>query len=397
MKKGEKGNLPILTLRKPLRRAVTLGHPWIYRDALKEDSLKNLREGFVELHDREGFLAYGIYDPTRPIAVRIVSRDQEKVPGEALFYERIVQAVKLRRGVIPEGIEAYRLIHGEADGLAGVAVDRYGEIAVLRSDGPGVQGMVGTVARILEGMKTDLGISALLHRRSRGDTTGPRAELIFGKLPPLPIWVREYGVWLEVNPVQGQKTGLFLDQRENRRRIAELKVRGPALNLFAYNGGFGISAVKAGAEEIIEVDISEEARESSLHAFARNRIETPHTYLLADLFSGFPEEVRKRRYPLIILDPPSLAPNEKSVPRAKKAYLYLLTECLKLLDEGGILAASSCSSHISRKSFLDLLVQAGGATGRSLRILGSFGAGPDHPILPAFPEGDYLKFFLLVA
>jgi len=395
--KRKKGNFPILTLKKPLRRAILAGHPWVYRDALKEDSLKNLQAGFVELHDREGFLAYGLYDPTRPIAVRIVSRDPEELPGEALFYERIIQAVQLRRAVIPEGVEAYRMIHGEADGLPGVAVDRYGEIAVLRSDGPGVQRMVKEVARILEGMKSELQISALLHRRSRGDTTGSRAELLFGKLPPLPIWVREYGIWLEVNPLQGQKTGLFLDQRENRRRIAELRVRGPTLNLFAYNGGFGISAVKAGAEEVIEVDISKEARESSIRAFARNRIDAIHTYLIADLFSGFPDEVRKKRYQLIILDPPSLAPNEESVPRAKKAYLYLLTESLKLLEEGGILAASSCSSHIRREAFLGLISKAGLITGRSLRILGSFGAGPDHPILPSFPEGDYLKFILLEA
>lgn len=387
--------LPIIRLARELRPTLQGGHPWIYREALEPSCLKGKNPGFVEVHDRHGFLAYGIYDPYRPIAVRILSRNREEFPCPELFEERLRQAHALRERIIPPGIGAFRWVHGEADGLPGVVLDRYGPILVLRSDGPGMQPLVKALLPLLLNWGKDHSIEVIIHRRSRGDPEKEKGEILWGKLPPLPIWIQEYDYWLGVDPLMGQKTGLFLDQRENRRRIADLKISGRALNLFAYTGGFGLAAYKAGAESIVEVDISPKAKEQAQRNWVYNGFPSrKHSYIVADLFKGFPAAIKDHSYSLIILDPPSLAPNEASVPKAKRAYLYLLIESLKLLERGGLLAASSCSTHIHEDTFLALLARAAERLKRSLTILGIYGAPPDHPLLPAFPEGRYLKFIL---
>lgn len=388
--------LPVVHLKKNLREAILQGHPWIFREALRGEGLSRIPNGFVEIRDAHGFVGYGIYDPYRPIAVRVLSLKREEPPAEELIRTRILTAKALRDQLLPPGVEAYRLIHGEADGLPGVALDLYKNVAVLRSDGAGMEPMVKLLVQVLERLKGELGIEALVHRRSRSEAAGTPGKLLFGRLPSLPFLVQEYAWRLEVDPLEGQKTGLFLDQRENRKRIYELGISGAVLNLFAYSGGFGVAAALGGARRVVEVDVSEKAREASLRNFSWNGIPPEkHEFFLADLFRGFPERVRRERYTLIILDPPSLAPNERSVPRARRAYRYLLKESLELLEPGGILAASSCSSHISEGSFLELIAEAALKVQRHLRIVEIRSAGVDHPVLPGFPESRYLKFVLL--
>jgi 23S rRNA (cytosine1962-C5)-methyltransferase len=235
----------------------------------------------------------------------------------------------------------------------------------------------------------------LVHRvGEKGET--PRLDVLRGATPPDTVRVREHGVPFVVDVARGQKTGAFLDQRDNRRRVGELARGRRVLNLFSYAGGFSLHAALGGAGHVTSVDVASAGHATAQASFRAAGVDpSRHAFVTADVYA-FLDGAAKRRetWDLVVSDPPSFAPSEKAVPRALASYRRLHRACAAALTPGGILCAASCSSHVPMDAFLGTLDD--GSLGRGdLRALELRGAGPDHPSLPAFPEGRYLKFVVL--
>lgn len=384
-----------LRLLRPLRQAIRHGHPWLYRSAVAPAPA--LPAGaVVRIVDRDGFVAWGVWDPEHPIAVRIWSLDAAAPPAAALVERRIERALRLRRALIGPDVEAWRLLHGEADGTPGWALDVYGDVWVVRTDGPAAVARLALLAAVVADRAADWNVRALVHRRSRGNLAGPRAEVLLGSLPEGPWSLRELHWQMEVDVVEGQKTGWFLDQRENRRRVFELARGRRVANLFSYTGGFSLAAALGGAAAVASVDISAPAMAAARRNFVLNGLDPDdYTFAAVDAFDWLAAEATSgRTWDLIIVDPPSFAPNARSVPAALKAYRRLLQGAASLIAADGLVAAASCSSHIDFPDLEGVFAAGVAAAGRSLQILERRGPGVDHPELPAFPEGRYLKFVL---
>ncbi|NUO47771.1 MAG: class I SAM-dependent rRNA methyltransferase [Polyangiaceae bacterium] len=385
-----------LVVEERAAAAVRRGHPWVFREALGRGKTPKTGDA-VDLVDAKGeALGVGLYDEKSPIAVRVYGR-AGRLDGASIA-SGVERAVAIRdRMYDPGTTTALRLCHGEGDRVPGVVLDRYASVAVLRTDGDAiarwVDDLVPRLARILE----PRGIETLLVRLVGGGPEGDKTRLAWGKPAPETIDVLEHKMTMEVDVLRGQKTGAFLDQRENRARVRELsKGRRRVLNLFSYAGGFSVAAALGGAAEVTSVDIAAKAHATAQRTFKKNGIElAKHRFVTADALV-YVEELAKRneRFDLVISDPPSFAPNEKAVQRALSSYVKLHRACARLLAPGGIFCASSCSSHVPMERFVGTLDDA--ALDRSdLRILEMRGAGEDHPTIAAFPEGRYLKFVVL--
>jgi 23S rRNA (cytosine1962-C5)-methyltransferase len=384
--------IPRVRLRKELARSLRAGHPWIYADALEAPS--GLPTGsVVDVVGREGrFLARGLYDARSPIAVRVATLDRDEAVDEALVRRRVEAALAARRDLVdPETTDAFRWLNGEGDLLPGVVVDVYARVAVLRLDGEAVRVWREAVARAVAQIGRPLGIEHVFER-SRGQVGEPLA----GGPPPVPVEIREHGVRFAVDVVKGQKTGFFLDQRENRHLVRGLSSGKEVVNLFAYTGGFSVYAALGGARRVVTVDSAAGAVAQAEANFALNGLAAArHKAVCADAFAWLDEARRAgRRFELVIVDPPSFAPSEKALPRAVAAYRDLLALALGVLAPAGLVAAASCSSHVGLDDFLGALRDAADKARRPLRLHEVRGQPGDHPSLPAFPEGRYLKFVL---
>jgi len=381
----------IIRLHKPLRRAVEAGHPWIYAGACR--ALPQAPAGtIVQVVDTHGFLAWGVYDPDHPIAVRVWSRDQAIPPDAALVRIRLARALRLRERVVDHGqVEAMRVLHGAADGTPGWALDRYGNLWVVRSDGDAAAARVSLLVSALHALVPWDACAAVVHRRSRGDGVGPSVELLHGSWPAQPPRLREYAWVMEADVRRGQKTGWFLDQREQRRWIHTIAADLRVLNLFAYTGGFGLAAATGGATVVTNVDVGRDAIAAAERNARHNGVEARTQCVCADAFDWLSAQPA-RAYDLIVVDPPSFAPNARSVANALRAYRKLAHGAMRAAADEAVICLASCSSHICRDDILSVLSAAGARAGRPLRLLRETGAAPDHPVLPAFPEGRYLDF-----
>ncbi len=390
-----------LVVEEKAAGAVRRGHPWVYREALGR--VKTPKTGdAVELVDARGqALGAGLYDERSAIAVRVYerpgTRDRLEV-DEASLARGIEHAVTMRDRLFDaNGTTALRLCHGEGDRVPGVVIDRYAGVAVLRTDGDAIARWVDRLVPRLAKMLQARGVETLLLRLADADEKGDKARLVWGKPAPEKVDVLEHGMRMEVDVLRGQKTGAFLDQRDNRAHVRKLtRGRRRVLNLFSYAGGFSVAAALGGATEVTSVDIALKAHATAQRTFEKNGIDpAAHRFVTADALVHV-EELAKRRetFDIVISDPPSFAPNERAVTRALSSYVKLHRACARLLAKDGLFCASSCSSHVGMDRFLGTLDDA--ALERSdLRILELRGAGEDHPTLPAFPEGRYLKFVVL--
>jgi 23S rRNA (cytosine1962-C5)-methyltransferase len=347
-------------------------------------------------------LGSGVWDPVSPIAVRVWSLNPADILSPLLFRKRLEQALAIRRRLFADGeTTAYRLLNGEGDRTPGYVIDRYGDIAVLRIDGDAAAFLADELLSEVEPVLREAGISTLLHREGKRGQT-PQVVARFGSLRDR-IEVCEHGVPFVVDLARGQKTGAFLDQRENRRRVGELVARrrraetGPVrvLNLFSYAGGFSLCAARAGGE-VTSVDIAMAAHATAQESFRLAGVSPgAHAFVTADAFA-FLESAKRRgeRWEVVISDPPSFAPSEKAKAKGLAAYRALHRACAEVLAPSGTLIAASCSSHVSAEDFASTLDDV--ALGRSdLRLLEQYGPPADHPTLPAFPEGRYLKLAVL--
>jgi 23S rRNA (cytosine1962-C5)-methyltransferase len=382
-------SLPRITLRKDVGQRVKEGHPWIYREACAPFSVEP--GTFVEAVDREGhFVATG-YADDGPIAVRVLGTKRGQEPL-ALLPARIASALRMRAAFIGEDTNAYRILHGEGDGLPGVVVDRYDRYLMMKFDGPAAErALLGPVTATLRDLLPE---HTLLIRRGRGETK--TTDAVHGTLPSGAIVVLEHGMKLLSDLSEGQKTGLFLDHRESRFKVRALSRGARVLNLYGYVGGFSIAAGLGGATHVETVDVAKGAIELANRAWLENGLAPEaHVGTVADVPTRIDTLRRKsERFDVVIADPPSFAPNQASIPNALSAYRKLHAACLRLLAPGGFYLAASCSSHVDTVSFERTLREANDKTESKLQILDRWSAPPDHPRLLAFPEGDYLKCVL---
>ena len=386
---------PVVRLARKLERVLRQGHPWVWRDALVD--LSAPAGTVVTVVDAKGgFVARGIADDG-PIGVRVLTCNPREQVDAALFARRIVLADDLRQRGVGEDTDTLRLLHGEGDRLPGVVCDLYGRCAVLRFDGAGAAAWQDVVIESLKPILHRRGVSTLLVRSGRGHQSV--SECAFGDPPEGPFEVRELGMRLLVDVIHGQKTGLFLDHRPSRLRVRQLARGLEVLNLYGYTGAFSIAAGLGGATAVDTVDLAAPALELAEASWALNELPAAaHRCHAADVPQYLDRALAKgARWNLIIADPPSFAPRESAVEAALGAYRKLHTSCLSLLEPGGLYLAASCSSHVRRETFEQTVLEAAGKLRRPLQLLDSWSAGTDHPRLPAFPEGDYLKAVLVRA
>jgi 23S rRNA (cytosine1962-C5)-methyltransferase len=383
-----------LRLSRAAAAAVRRGHPWVYREGILRPPAALASGASVDLADDEGRpLGRGLWDASSPIAVRVVTPDPGPPLDAAALAARVVRAIERRDGWFDDATDAYRLCNGEGDRAPGLVLDRYGEVGVLRIDTeawePHLPGVIAAVERPL----ADRGVRSIGIR-----TTGEAKKLrpVAGAAPPDRVTVRERGVAMEVDLAHGQKTGAFLDQRDNRALVRTLARGRRALNLFSYAGGFSIAAALGGAAKVTSVDVAAAAHASAQRTFRANGVDPgAHAFVAADAFV-FLEQARARgdRFDLVVSDPPSFAPSERARPRALAAYRKLHAAIGAVLDDRAILCAASCSSHVTAEDFLATLDDA--VLGRSDLVLRALRGQPDdHPSLPAWPEGRYLKLAVL--
>jgi 23S rRNA (cytosine1962-C5)-methyltransferase len=312
---------------------------------------------------------------------------------DALVDARLGAALERRRAFIDAATtDAFRWIHGEADRLPGIHVDLYGAVAVVRADGDGARAFYRDLpARLAAAAAArGLALTAVVERTREGDG----AIATRGTLPPGEIEVRENGVCFGVDLARGQKGGLFLDQRDNRALVGALAAGRSVLNLFGYTGGFSIYAAHGGAAATTTVDVAAPAIEAARRNFARNGLPLATAHLHAEDAFAFLERAAAAgtRWDLVISDPPSFAPSERALPAALAAYTRLHRLCAAVTAPGGTLCAASCSSHVGADAFLETVVAGARAAGRTFTLVALRGAAACHPSLPAFHEGDYLKF-----
>lgn len=370
-----------MRLKKDLARSIRRGHPWVYRDALLP--APELEDGaVVEVCGKDGrFLAVGFWDRRSPIAVRVLATEREFEPGRGIA-ERLAAAATLRLLRLDlERTNAFRWVHGEADRLPGVHVDVYGDVASVRFDGTGARAFYGDLAALLRA-EPRIGVKRVIDREMRSGAEKP-------------LEVRENGLIFMVDLAHGQKGGLFLDQRENRAEVGNRARGRRVLNLFGYTGGFSLYAAAGGATRTDTVDQARPAIAAARHNFERNGFSVAEDragFHAVDAFD-FLERARRDgvRYDLVVSDPPSFAKNRAGLPLALKAYRRLHTLAASVVAPGGLLFAASCSSQVGRAEFVASVEAGARAAGRHFTLEAVRGAAFDHPVVPAFPEGEYLK------
>jgi 23S rRNA (cytosine1962-C5)-methyltransferase len=367
----------------PLRR----GHPWVYTSGLADPADLPPPGTPVQLMDTKGKpVAFGLADDG-PIAVRVLDRHSDNIGP--LIQRRIADAHAIRPSLLPADTNAYRVVHGAGDGLGGLVIDRYAHTAVLRLYGACWEPHLDELVRAITAIE---GIQSVMRRFGVRRVDGREgAETLHGPDPGEPIVVREAGLQFLARPVTGQKTGLFLDQREHRIRMAAHCEGQHVVNLFAYNGGFSVHAAAAGAKRVISVDIAEAALEDAKENFRLNGLDPDaHQFIGADVFQWNPDQPAD----VVICDPPSLTHGKTADTAARKAYRDLAQRTGTMVRPGGLLATASCSARLNWERWEHAVRDGLDKSGR-WSWLWRGAEPPDHPVAMGHPEGRYLKFAVL--
>ena len=374
-------------------------HPWVFSGAIERVEGEPAMGDTVKVTAQDGsFLAHAAWCPQSQIRARAWSFEPaDRI--DAAFLERRLAASIARRKSLRAGSDAMRLVHGESDGLPGLVVDRYGDVAVAQLLSAGAERW-----RELWGpaIARATGVSAV-YERSDVEVRGleglpPRVGAMVGAVPGA-VRITEDGIAYEVDVVAGQKTGFFLDQRDNRALARELARGADVLNAFCYTGGFTLAALAGGAKHVDSIDTSEEALAQAARNLALNGLDaTRAEWIAADVFAHLREyRNRGRKFDLIVLDPPKFAPTEKHVPKAARAYKDINLWALKLLAPGGHLLTFSCSGAISPDLFGKIVAGAAADAKVDAQVRRHLGPSPDHAVSIHFPEGEYLKGLWLQA
>ena len=383
--------LPKIILKKGKEKPLLRGHPWVFSGAVAKIE-GDVSPGDVgEVYSKEGqFLGVGHLNPRSQIILRLLTQKREPI-GLPFFKERISKAVALRERWLRGKSNAYRIVNGEGDFLPGLMIDRYGEMFVLQCLTAGMERLKTTI--------TDLVVHEFLPQGvyERSDVTTRREEglpeasgLLYGKEIPDRIEMEEYGCRFRVDVKRGQKTGFYLDQRENRFSLKELSEGKRVLDCFCYTGAFSVHAGMGNAKELTLIDSSEEALAMAEEHLDLNHLgHIPHLLIRGDAF----EMMRSLEpgYDIVILDPPPFAKKKGHLPGASRGYKDLNLLAFRLLKKEGLLFTFSCSHHLSWDLFQKIIFSAAVDAKREVQLLGRRGHPIDHPVNLYHPEGEYLK------
>jgi 23S rRNA (cytosine1962-C5)-methyltransferase len=374
-------------------------HPWVFSGAIDRVQGDPRAGATVAVLGSDGrWLATASYSPHSQIRARVWAWTRETAIDATFFRARIHAALALRSAIASGAGEACRLVHGEADGLPGVIADRYGEIVVVQLTSAGAEHWRDA---IVDGLAAATG-SAQVYERSDVEIRAleglaARAGALRGAAPTGPVQISEQGVRYLVDVVAGQKTGFYLDQRDNRARIRGMARDRAVLNCFCFTGGFTFAALAGGASSVLSVDSSGPAIAMGRQIEALNGIEGGRaSWLEADVFQTLRNlRDQGRRFGLIVLDPPKFAPTAAHAEKAARAYKDINLWALRLLESGGYLATFSCSGGVGADLFQKIVAGAAQDAGIDAQIITRLQAAADHPVLLSFPEGEYLKGLLL--
>ncbi len=385
-----------LILKKRREKALLRHHPWVFSGAVQSvEGSPGLGET-VAIHTVDGrFLAWGAFSPSSQIRARVWSWDENQKIDPDFLRKRIHNAILLRETWIDQtGTNAHRLIHAESDGLPGLIVDRYGEALVMQVLSAGIEHWRDEIVHLLAEIlnpntvyeRSDVAVREL-------EGLPVRTGLLYGKQPDQPILIKENNLKYKVDILGGQKTGFYLDQRDNRQFCQTISANKSVLNCFAFTGGFTVNSLAGGASSVLSIDSSEEA----IHLAKENTLINQGSldkceWIVGDVF----EELRLlrdqgRQFDLIILDPPKFAPTASQAQKAARGYKDINLYGFKLLKPGGVLMTFSCSGGIDEAFFQKIVADAALDAGVDAQILQRLNQAADHPTHLAFPEGAYLK------
>ena len=340
---------------------------------------------------RGEFLGRGYFNPQSQIVIRLLTRADEASDFD-WFLARSRQARDWRARVMP-GTTSYRLVFSEGDLLPGLIVDHYEDVLVVQLLTLGMDVRREMIVRALaevEGPEAIYERSDVPSRRYEG--LEPREGLLWGKLPPQPMVIRENGLVFEIDVTGGQKTGYFLEQKENRRTLAPLVPGARGVDLFCHNGAFAVHALHYGAREVVGVDSSAQALELARRNAERNGYGDAVRFVEANAFDFLRETDRtEERYDVVILDPPAFAKSKNHFEAARRGYKEVNLRGIRILNPGGFLITCSCSHHMPKDEFYRLVLEAACDAGRQLRLVEERGQAKDHPVLAGVPETEYLK------
>jgi 23S rRNA (cytosine1962-C5)-methyltransferase len=388
-----------LLLKKGRDKSLRRRHPWIFSGAVEKAAGKAGET--LEVRDAAGkFLAQAAYSPKSQIRARVWTFEAGEEVDADFFRRRLERALALREALpAAKHTNALRLVNGESDGLPGLIVDRYADVAVAQFLSAGAERWRDPILDLLSEMT---GCAAVFERSDaevrKLEGLEPRIGFARGNQNASRCPIIEYGLNFRVDVEQGQKTGFFLDQRENRQRVRALASGREVLDGFCYTGGFSIAALAGGARRVTAVESSKDAIQIAKENLAANPLDASKLeFLQADVFAKLRElRDRNARFGLIVLDPPKFAPSAAQVQKAARAYKDINLWALKLLAPGGLLATFSCSGGVSSELFQSIVAGAAVDAGGEAKIIERFGAAADHPVALEFPEGDYLKGLLVL-
>lgn len=387
-----------IILNKGKEKAVLQKHPWVFSGALAQIKGKPANGDLVKVLDaKKAFLAYGYYNAESRVAVRLLSWEENEVPNENWLRMRLQNAVNARKNLLTKETNTCRLIFSEADYLPGLIADQYGDYLSLQVLTSGIEHVKPIILDELQKLTSVKGIFDKSDEKARAHDGLQETEgLLWGALPPDFVEVKENGIKYHINIKEGQKSGFYCDQRDNRRILSAYAKDKKVLDCFSYSGGFTLNALKNGASKVISVDSSTLAVETLKKNILLNKFDVAKSEVIQNDVNKqlrlFKEQEEK--FDIVILDPPKYAPSRSALDRAARAYKDLNRLGMQVLEKGGLLATFSCSGAVDIDTFKQIIAWAALDAGKEVQIIHQFTQPEDHPVRISFPEGEYLKGLL---
>ncbi|MGD0277002.1 MAG: class I SAM-dependent rRNA methyltransferase [Syntrophales bacterium] len=391
-----KAAYPKLILKPGRDASLKRGHPWLFSGAVASVKGNPGPGDVVEVVSASGVpIALGFFNPNTDIIFRWLTHDTDHIVDASFWRKRIRSAIALRRRMVPRNTTACRLINAEGDAMPGFVVDQYADFLVVTMATAGFDRLRDEIIKILAQEAAPQGIYERSGGRARQrEGLKDRSGVLWGDWSAGPVEIFEDGLRFDVDITGGQKTGFFLDQRENRKLISSISLDAKVLNCFSYTGAFSVHAARGSAAEVVSVEVSEPANRMAENNLIKNGFSLEkHPVIAADAFDFLRDT--DETFDIIILDPPAFAKNKKDVGTASRGYKEINLQASKRLADNGLLATFSCSYHIGEDLFAQIVLGAVRDAGRYARILSRLGPGPDHPAALGHPEGRYLKGLLL--
>lgn len=387
-----------ICLKKHEDRRIRSGHPWVFSNEIERIDGERDAGIAAEVFDAGGsFLGSGYYTPHSLIAFRLLSRQQEDVDSVSFYERRIAAALAHRRSMYPT-LQTFRAVYGESDFLPGLVVDKYEDYLSLQMLSAGMDRRRDLILEALQRVFAPRGIIARNDVAVRGlEKLEEKVEVLAGEIPEL-VEMEENGLRFLINLRHGQKTGGFLDQKQNHLLLRDICQGRAVLDCFCYAGSWAVHAAHFGAASSLGLDISARAVEQATQNAVLNGVADRVRFEECDVFDRLRSLKHEgKNFGVIVMDPPAFVKSRKNIAEATKGYLTVNRRALELLEPGGYLVTCSCSFHMGREAFREMLITAARLARREVRLVATCSQAPDHPVLLSFPESEYLKCFVLQA